>query len=96
MGHSGRLVGSSDIIFLDFAHITCWDIISSMVGSSSQRNSPFREIFDHATEQVSSSSICNSPDDASYDGIKSEETETWQLQLAYTTTWPGMVHAICP
>ncbi|KAK8554110.1 hypothetical protein V6N12_031085 [Hibiscus sabdariffa] len=69
---------------------------SSMAGSSSQRNSPFREIVSHATEQLSSSSICSSPDDASCDGVKLEETEAWQLRLAYTTTWPGMVLAICP
>lgn len=69
---------------------------SSMAGSSSQRNSPFREIVGNATEQLSSSSICSSPDDTSCDGIKLEETEAWQLQLAFTTTWPGMVLAICP
>ncbi|KAL4341600.1 hypothetical protein GQ457_08G016940 [Hibiscus cannabinus] len=69
---------------------------SSMAGSSSQRNSPFREIVSHATEQLSSSSICSSPDDASCDGVKLEETEAWHLRLAYTTTWPGMVLAICP
>ncbi|XVE96196.1 hypothetical protein REPUB_Repub02eG0200900 [Reevesia pubescens] len=65
---------------------------SSMAGSSSQRNSPFREIAGNATEQLSSSS----PDDTSCNGIKLEETEAWQLRLAYTTTWPGMVLAICP
>ncbi|XVE75786.1 hypothetical protein DITRI_Ditri12bG0120600 [Diplodiscus trichospermus] len=69
---------------------------SSMAGSSSQRNSPFRETVGHATEQLSTSSICSSPDDTSCDGIKLEETEAWQLRLAYTTTWPGMVLAICP
>ncbi|KAH1090418.1 hypothetical protein J1N35_017675 [Gossypium stocksii] len=69
---------------------------SSMAGSSSQRNSPFREIVGHATEQLSSSSICSSPDDASCDGVKLEETEAWQFRPAYTTTWPGMVLAICP
>ncbi|KAG4130165.1 hypothetical protein ERO13_D09G126500v2 [Gossypium hirsutum] len=69
---------------------------SSMAGSSSQRNSPFREIVGHATEQLSSSSICSSPDDTSCDGVKLEETEAWQFRPAYTTTWPGMVLAICP
>lgn len=68
----------------------------SKAGSSSQRTSPFREIVGYATEQLSSSSLCSSPDDASCDGIKLEETETWQLRLAYSTTWPGMVLAICP
>ncbi|KAB2013217.1 hypothetical protein ES319_D09G142600v1 [Gossypium barbadense] len=69
---------------------------SSMAGSSSQRNSPFREIVGHATEQLSSGSICSSPDDTSCDGVKLEETEAWQFRPAYTTTWPGMVLAICP
>ncbi|XP_021281707.1 splicing factor 3B subunit 3 isoform X2 [Herrania umbratica] len=69
---------------------------SSMAGSSSQRNSPFCEIVGHANEQLSSSSICSSPDDTSCDGIKLEETEAWQLRLAYATTWPAMVLAICP
>lgn len=65
--------------------------------SSSQRASPFHEIVGYATEQLSSSSLCSSPDDnASCDGIKLEETESWQLRLAYSITWPGMVLAICP
>lgn len=69
---------------------------SSKAGSSSQRASPFREIVGYATEQLSSSSLCSSPDDTSCDGIKLEETEAWQLRLAYSVTWPGMVLAICP
>lgn len=68
----------------------------SKAGSSSQRTSPFREIVGYATEQLSSSSLCSSPDDASCDGIKLEETEAWQLRLAYSTSWPGMALAICP
>lgn len=67
--------------------------ICSKAGSSSQRTSPFR---DYTTEQLSSSSLCSSPDDNSYDGIKLDEAETWQLRLACATTWPGMVLAICP
>ncbi|KAK3227321.1 hypothetical protein Dsin_007183 [Dipteronia sinensis] len=43
-------------------------------------------------EQLSSSS----PDDASCDGIKLEDTEAWQLRLACSIKWPGMVLAICP
>ncbi|KAL5741948.1 hypothetical protein ACOSP7_028680 [Xanthoceras sorbifolium] len=69
---------------------------SSKPSSSSQRTSPFREIVGYATEQLSSSSLCSSPDDASCDGIKLEDTEAWQLRLAYSMTWPGMVLAICP
>ncbi|GAV86134.1 CPSF_A domain-containing protein/MMS1_N domain-containing protein, partial [Cephalotus follicularis] len=68
----------------------------SKVGSSSQRTSPFREIVGYATEQLSSSSLCSSPDDTSCDGVKLEETEAWLLRLAYSTTWPGMILAICP
>ncbi|XP_039016046.1 splicing factor 3B subunit 3-like isoform X1 [Hibiscus syriacus] len=88
------------LIVLCIEHVQHTDsgsmMFSSMAGSSSQRNSPFREIVGHATEQLSSSSICSSPDDASCDGVKFEETEAWQLRSAYTTTWPGMVLAICP
>lgn len=68
----------------------------SKAGSASQRTSPFREIVGYATEQLSSSSLCSSPDDTSCDGVKLEETEAWQLRLAYSITWPGMVLAICP
>lgn len=63
---------------------------------SSQRTSPFREIVGFAAEQLSSSSLCSSPDDGSCDGIKLEETESWQLRVAHSITWPGMVLAVCP
>lgn len=69
----------------------------SKAGSSSQRTSPFREIVGYAAEQLSSSSLCSSPDDNnSCDGIRLEETEAWNLRLAYSTIWPGMVLAVCP
>lgn len=68
----------------------------SKAGSSSQRTSPFREIVGYAAEQLSSSSLCSSPDDTSCDGVKLEETETWQLRFVSATTLPGMVLAICP
>lgn len=68
----------------------------SKAGSSSQRTSPFREIVGYAAEQLSSSSLCSSPDDNSSDGVKLEETEAWNLRLSYSTIWPGMVVAICP
>ena len=68
----------------------------SKAGLSSQRTSPFREIVGYAAEQLSGSSLCSSPDDTSCDGVRLEESEAWQLRLAYTTTWPGMVLAICP
>ncbi|KAB1222445.1 Splicing factor 3B subunit 3 [Morella rubra] len=67
----------------------------SKAGTACQRTSPFREIVGYAAEQLSSSSICSSPDDTSCDGFKLEETEAWQLRLAYSTTWPGMVLSIC-
>lgn len=68
----------------------------SKAGSSSQRTSPLCEIVGYATEHLSGSSFCSSPDDASTDGIKLEENEVWQLRLACLNTWPGMVLAICP
>ncbi|KAL6986955.1 hypothetical protein U1Q18_012714 [Sarracenia purpurea var. burkii] len=68
----------------------------SKAGSSSQRTSPFREIVGYAAEQLSSGSLCSSPDDNSCDGIKLEETESWHLRLAYSTIWNGMVLAVCP
>ncbi|KAF2580811.1 hypothetical protein F2Q68_00002857 [Brassica cretica] len=65
--------------------------ICSKDGSTSQLTSPFRD------EQLSSSSLCSSPDDNSYDDdIKLDEAEAWHLKLAAATTWPGMVLAICP
>ncbi|XP_062002924.1 uncharacterized protein LOC133720570 isoform X1 [Rosa rugosa] len=68
----------------------------SKAGSSSQRASPFHEIVGYATEQLSSSSLCSSPDDTSCDGMKLEETDAWQFRLAFSMPWPGMVLAICP
>ncbi|KAI3471505.1 hypothetical protein Pfo_028155 [Paulownia fortunei] len=62
-------------------------------GSVTQRNSP---VGGYAAEQLSSSSLCSSPDDNSCDGVKLEETEAWHLRLAYSTIWPGMVVAVCP
>lgn len=62
-------------------------------GSVTQRNSP---IGGYAPEQLSSSSLCSSPDDNSSDGVKLEETEAWHLRLVYSTIWPGMVLAVCP
>lgn len=65
--------------------------------SSSQRTSPLREIAGCASEQLSTGSLCSSPDDNnSFDGIKLEESEQWQLRLAYFMMFPGMVLAVCP
>lgn len=68
----------------------------SRAGSSSQRTSPFCESGGYATEQLSGSSLCSSPDDNSCDGIRLEESEPWQLRLTYSNIWPGVVLAICP
>ena len=69
---------------------------SSRTFSYSQRSSPFHEIGGCSAEQLSSGSICSSPDDDSSDGIKLEESEAWHLRLTYSTIWPGMVLAVCP
>ncbi|KAK4762165.1 hypothetical protein SAY87_030049 [Trapa incisa] len=70
--------------------------LCSKAGLSSQLTSRPCEMVDYAAEHHSGSSFCSSPDDASTDGIKIEENGAWQLRLAYSTIWPGMVLAICP
>ncbi|KAF5181745.1 Splicing factor 3b subunit [Thalictrum thalictroides] len=69
--------------------------LCSKPGSSSH-TSPFREIVGYATEQLSSSSLCSSPDDTSCDRVKLEETEGWQFRLTYQAILPGVVLAVCP
>ncbi|KAI3977642.1 hypothetical protein MKX01_004175 [Papaver californicum] len=59
-------------------------------------NSSFREIVGYATEQLSSSSLCSSPEYNGFEGVKLEETDVWQLVLAYQTIIPGVVLAVCP
>lgn len=59
-------------------------------------SSPFREIVGYATEQLSSSSLCSSPDDGSCDGVKLEENGTWQLREIFAGSLPGAVLSICP
>jgi splicing factor 3B subunit 3 len=68
----------------------------SKAGSSSQKTSPFNEIVGNVPELLSCSSLGSSPDDNSSDGIKLDENEIWQFRLVSATTWPGIVHAICP
>ncbi|GAB4851486.1 hypothetical protein Ancab_030888 [Ancistrocladus abbreviatus] len=70
--------------------------ICSKAGSSSQRASPFSEAVGYSGEQMSNSSLCSSPDDNSCDGLRLEDGEAWQLRLAWSTTRPGMVLAVCP
>ncbi|XP_042514315.1 splicing factor 3B subunit 3 isoform X2 [Macadamia integrifolia] len=71
-------------------------IFCSKTSSSTQLTSPFREIVGYATEQLSSSSLCSSPDDNSCEGVKLEESEAWQWRVAYQTNMPGMVLSVCP
>ncbi|XXG56366.1 hypothetical protein AAC387_Pa03g3791 [Persea americana] len=59
-------------------------------------SSPFHEIVGYATEQLSSSSLCSSPDDGSCDGVKLEENGTWQLREIFAGSLPGAVLSICP
>ncbi|GFP84151.1 DNA damage-binding protein 1 [Phtheirospermum japonicum] len=63
---------------------------------NSDSGSVTQPIGGYAAEQLSSSSLCSSPDDNSCDGIKLEEAEAWHLRVAYATIWPGMVIAVCP
>ncbi|KAK4757393.1 hypothetical protein SAY87_018694 [Trapa incisa] len=70
--------------------------LCSKAGSSSQRTSPLCEMVGYAAEHHSGSSFCSSSDDVSTDGIKLEDNEVWQLRLAYSAIWKGMVLAICP
>lgn len=62
----------------------------------SKRSSPFCDYG-----ELSSSSLCSSPDDIDNNscdgnGIKLEETEAWNLRLAYATNMRGIVLALCP
>ncbi|EYU39984.1 hypothetical protein ABFS82_10G175900 [Erythranthe guttata] len=77
----GRLL----VLFLEYTHI-------SDIGSVTQRNSP---IGGYSADQLFNSSLCSSPDDNNYDGIKLEETEAWHLRLAYSTIVSGMILAVC-
>ncbi|EPS68044.1 hypothetical protein M569_06728, partial [Genlisea aurea] len=55
-----------------------------------QQNSP---TFAFTSEQTPMIDLCMNLDDT--DRIKTEETETWNLRLSYSTIWPGMVVALC-
>lgn len=92
---SGEAESSSKgrLLVLSLEHMQHSDsnslIFCSKQGSSSH-TSPFREIVGYATEQLSSSSLCSTPDDTSCD-----ETEAWQFRLTYQVTLPGVVLAVC-
>ncbi|KAL5708525.1 hypothetical protein ACHQM5_019314 [Ranunculus cassubicifolius] len=105
---SGRIIMPSGeaestrgrLLVLSLEHMQSSDSNSlafcSKQGSSSH-TSPFREIVGYATEQLSSSSLCSSPDDNnSCNGIKLEETESWVFRLTYQITLHGVVLAVCP
>lgn len=70
-------------------------IFSSHLNLPSQISSPFGEIVGYATEQLSSSSLCSSPDDISSDVVKLEEVEARQLQLIFQVQLPGAVLSVC-
>jgi len=76
------------------------DSSSLMFGSNlnlpSQISSPFGEIVGYTTEQLSSSSLCSSPDDISNDVVKLEEVEARQLRLIFQVQLPGAVLSVCP
>ncbi|KAI3518804.1 hypothetical protein L1887_07618 [Cichorium endivia] len=81
------------LIVLCLEHKQNSDSGSMTFYSKGQRSSPY---CDYGGEQLSSSSLCSSPDDNSCDGIKLEETEAWNLRLAYATNMRGIVLAISP
>ncbi|XP_031380418.1 splicing factor 3B subunit 3 isoform X2 [Punica granatum] len=97
-GEAERAKGRLIVLYLEQVQSTDGSSVTfcSKPGSSSQRTSPLCEIAGYATEHLSASSFCSSPDDASIEGIKLEENEGWQLRLAYATEWAGMVLAVCP
>uniref|UniRef100_A0A1D1Y3V3 Splicing factor 3B subunit 3 n=2 Tax=Anthurium amnicola TaxID=1678845 RepID=A0A1D1Y3V3_9ARAE len=61
----------------------------------SQITCPFREIVGYATEQLSSSSLCSSPDDNSYDGVQLDKMESGQLRPIACLSMPGVVLSVC-
>lgn len=71
-------------------------IYCSTLNSSSRVGSPFREIVGYATEQLSSSSLCSSPNDTCCEGIQLEEMGAVQLRLIFQNTLSGAVLSVCP
>ncbi|MQL75967.1 hypothetical protein Taro_008338 [Colocasia esculenta] len=74
------------------------DDSSLAIGSniiSSQTASPFHESIGYATEQLSSSSLCSSPDDNSYDGFEFDKMEVGQLRAMASLSMPGVVLSVC-
>lgn len=71
-------------------------IYCSTLNPSSRVGSPFREIVGYATEQLSSSSLCSSPNDTCCEGIQLEEMGAVQLRLIFQNTLSGAVLSVCP
>lgn len=67
-------------------------IFASNLNLPSQISPPFGEVVGYATEQLSSSSLCSSPDDV----VKLEEVEAQQLRLICQVQLPGVVLSVCP
>ncbi|KAJ0966275.1 hypothetical protein J5N97_027413 [Dioscorea zingiberensis] len=66
------------------------------ISSSSQVALPLSEIVGHASERLSSNSLCSSPDDPNSDGAKLEETEPGQLRMLSQQSLSGAVLHVCP
>ena len=64
--------------------------------SSFQVISTLSETVGHASERLSSNSLCSSPDDPYSDGAKMEETEPGQLRMVFQQSLSGAVLHVCP
>lgn len=64
--------------------------------SSFQAISTLSETVGHASERLSSNSLCSSPDDPNSDGAKMEETEPGQLRMVFQQSLSGAVLHVCP
>lgn len=97
-GEAGSTRGRVILLGLDSAQISESSSVrySSSMNSASQTASPFRETVGYATDKLSSSSLCSSPEDNNYEGIKLEEMETGQLRFISQSTLSGAVLAVCP
>ncbi|XP_068642896.1 uncharacterized protein [Aristolochia californica] len=86
------------LLFFFLEHMQSSDSSSLVFGSKpSSSQSPFCEIVGYATEQLSSSSLCSSPDDNnSSDGVKLAEIDAWELRLVDELILPGIVLSVAP
>ncbi|XP_072950937.1 uncharacterized protein [Typha angustifolia] len=90
----GRII----VLSLETAQISSESssVYCSNLSSASQIGSPFREIVGYATEQLSNSSLCSSPDDIFCDRIQLEEMGAGHLRPLFQTTLSGAVVSVCP